>query len=104
MNALLVYATFESAGQAREIARHVVEARLAACANIFEAHESLYWWDGAVQNAFETAAIFKTTTERFENLKAEIIRLHSYDCPCVVALSIAGGHEAFLQWIGAETG
>ena len=103
MDILLVYATFETAQQAREIAKAVVEARLAACANIFPAHESLYWWDGAVQSASETAVIFKTTTEKFETLRAEIVRRHSYECPCVVALPVDAGHDPYLQWIKDET-
>ena len=103
MDILFVYVTFESAQQARDISGKIVKARLAACANIFPAHESLYWWDGEVQSASETAVIFKTTQNRFTDLKAEIIKLHSYDCPCIVALPVKEGHTPFLEWIKDNT-
>jgi periplasmic divalent cation tolerance protein len=103
MKIVFVYATFETAEQAREISRALVETRLAACANILPAHESLYWWDGAVQSASEVVVVFKTKAEVFDTLRSKIVKLHSYDCPCVVAIPIEAGHEPFLRWVKDET-
>lgn len=103
MELLTVYVTFANEEQARSIAETVVKERLAACANIFPPHTSVYWWDGKVQNASETAALFKTTEKAFESLKNRLAELHSYDCPCIVAWEIEQGHKAFLDWIVNET-
>lgn len=100
---LLIYVTYPSAETAREISKAVIESRFAACANIFPAHESLYWWEGQVQSASETAVIYKTTKDKFEALRDKIAQLHPYDCPCIVALPIENGHAPFLQWIETET-
>ena len=103
MSLLIIYTTFPSSAEAETIAKALVESRLVACANIMAPHKAFYWWDGKVQNGTETAVIFKTRAELFEKAKEKILELHSYDTPCIVAWPIEKGHEAFLQWIEAET-
>ena len=44
-----------------------------------------------------------TRRDLVDELSARVADIHSYDCPCVVALPIEGGHASFLEWIGAET-
>lgn len=100
---VMIYVTYPTDECAREISRALLEGRLVACANIFPAHESLYWWEGKVQSAAETAVIYKTTNDEFEALQDKIAELHPYDCPCIVALPIENGYAPFLQWIEAET-
>ena len=102
MKQYFVYVTFEDEAQAETIAKSVVEKRLAACANIFSPHKSVYWWDGKVEKATEYAAVFKTTDNQMDALKDHIIEQHSYDVPCVVALPIETGNPDFLKWIGNE--
>lgn len=103
MQALWVYMTAGSVDEARTVGRALVEERLAACINILEGMRSLYWWDGAVQEDAETVLIAKTTEARLDALIERVKALHSYDCPCVVALPMAGGHQDFLDWIAVET-
>lgn len=100
---LLVYMTAASLEEAQRIARHVVDRRLAACANILPAVQSLYHWKGAVEEATETVCILKTENDRFEALREAIVSMHSYETPCVVALPISAGHEDFLRWLHVET-
>ena len=90
--------------EARSIARALVEARLAACANIVDPMTSVYRWDGAVREGTETVLIAKTTAGLVDALTDKVRELHSYDCPCVVAVAVEGGNPAFLDWIGRETG
>ena len=98
-----VYMTAGSPEEARSIGRTLVEERLAACVNILDGMNSLYWWEGAVQDEQETVLIAKTRAELLERLTERVKALHSYSCPCVVALPIEGGNPAFLQWIAEET-
>lgn len=104
MTACFVYITAPNAAAARSIGRALVEARLAACANIFDGMTSVYRWEGAIQEETEAVLIAKTREDLVSALTAKVKALHSYDCPCVVALPIAGGNSAFLDWIAAETG
>ena len=98
-HALMVYVTYPDQDRAQEISQEIVSAHLAACANIFAPHQSLYWWEGELQSGQEIAVIYKTTRDCFKSLKEKIIELHPFDCPCIVALDIADGYEAFIHWI-----
>jgi periplasmic divalent cation tolerance protein len=97
---IVVLVTCESAKQARSIARALVERRLAACGNILHTSvHSIYRWKGKVQSAKEALLILKTSRRRFANLEREVRRLHSYDVPEIIALPVAAGSRAYLQWI-----
>ncbi len=98
-----IYITTSSPEEAEAIGSAMVEARLAACANILPGITSMYWWEGKVQRDVETAMILKTRTALVERLIDEVKKLHSYDCPCVIALPIQAGNPAFLEWIEKET-
>jgi periplasmic divalent cation tolerance protein len=103
MSETMIYVTAGSNDEARRIGHSLVEARLAACANILPPMTSVYWWEGAVQEDSEVAMILKTRQDLVESLIERIRELHSYDCPCVVALPITGGNPDFLQWIDSQT-
>ena len=103
MSSLFVYVTCKDDNEARHIAGHLLQEKLIACANIMAPHQSIYEWDRKIEDGTETAMILKTTSENFDNLKEAVCKLHSYDCPCIVALPIEKGHEPFLQWIEAQT-
>ena len=103
MDRQLIYITASSDEEARTIARTLVEERLAACANILGRIGSVYWWEGELQEDDEVALIVKSTDALVPRIVERVKALHSYDCPCVVALPIAAGNAAFLDWIGAET-
>ena len=92
--------TSGSRAEAKKIARAVVEKRLAACVNVVSGPvESVYRWKGKVVSAREFLLIMKTTPRRFEALKAEILRLHSYAVPEVIALPVKAGSRPYLQWV-----
>ena len=97
------YVTAGSRDEALSIGRTVVQERLAACANVVDGMTSIYWWQGALEQAAEAVLILKTRAELVERLTARIKELHSYECPCVVALPIAAGNPAYLGWIAGET-
>ena len=103
MEHLIVYVTTSSVDEAREIASVVVEQRLAACANILPGMESVYYWQGNIQNDQEVVLILKTIKAKATELIEAIIELHSYDEPCVITLPIAGGSKSYLDWITRET-
>jgi periplasmic divalent cation tolerance protein len=103
MDAVWIYMTAGSLDEARDIGRTLVEERLAACVNILEGMRSLYRWEGGVEEDEEVVLIAKTRATLVDALTDRVKTVHSYDCPCVVALPITGGNPAFLDWIGLET-
>lgn len=100
---IVALSTFPSVEVASDIARQLVVDRLAACVNLVPSIRSIYTWNGAVCDDAEVLAVIKTRRERLEQLRAAIVSQHPYDCPEVIALDIADGHEPYLSWIGAMT-
>ena len=102
-NCCLVYMTAETAEEARSLGRMLVEARLAACANVIANMVPIYWWEGQVEEGSEAVLIAKTRRDLLDQVIKLVKERHSYDCPCVVAVPIDSGNPAFLDWIVAET-
>lgn len=99
---LFVYMTAGDLAEAERIAEALVEERLAACVNILDGMRSVFRWQGSVQKGREVAMFAKTREDLFDDLKARVVELHSYELPCVVALPIRSGHEPFLDWVSEE--
>jgi periplasmic divalent cation tolerance protein len=101
---LFVYITTKDIDEARTIGLALVEERLAACANILPGMESIYHWNGSLCKASETVLIVKTQDNLLDKLTERVKVLHSYSCPCIIALPITGGNSDFIDWIANETG
>ena len=102
MAANLIYITTENKAEAERIGRILVEERLAACVNIIDGMNSIYRWEGKLMQDTETVLIAKTVQDKVSALTERVKALHSYDCPCVVALPIRDGNESFLNWVAVE--
>jgi len=103
MTVNVVYITAKDKAEARKIGRELVESRLAACVNIIDGVNSIYWWEGKVQDEAEAVLIAKTKESLVPELIEKVKSLHSYTCPCVVSLPVLGGNPDFLSWIERET-
>ena len=95
----IVLSTAGSEDEARKIARHLVEQRLAACVNIVPRMESIYRWQGKLESSGEWLLLIKTTVERFPAVRDAIRDLHSYELPECIAISIEDGSSGYLEWI-----
>ncbi|TKD52833.1 divalent-cation tolerance protein CutA [Sphingomonas baiyangensis] len=94
----LLHVTFGTVEEAEQVARAMVEERLAACANVMASCISIYRWGEGVEQEVETPVLFKTTMEQALALRDRIAELHSYDLP-VIELWPAAATEAAARWI-----
>ena len=99
----LIYITAKDKGEARKIGRELVENRLAACINIIDNMNSIYWWEGKIQDDNEVILIAKTKESLVPDLIEKVKSMHSYKCPCIVSLPILNGNKDYLEWIQKET-
>jgi periplasmic divalent cation tolerance protein len=99
---IVVLSTASSEEEARRIARQLVEQRLAACVNLLPGVASVYQWQGAVEEATEWMLLIKSSRPLLDRLRVELERLHSYQVPEVVALTIVDGSPAYLAWLDRE--
>jgi len=104
MKVNFIYMTAGSREEARKIGKELVISRLAACVNILDNMNSLYMWQGKVQDDSEIVMIAKTTEDQLPQLVEKVKSLHSYECPCIVSIPVSGGNQAFLDWIADEVG
>lgn len=88
---------------ADRIAKALILSRLAACANRYAPIRSLYHWQGEVASETEVPLLIKTRPDLAERVEAELRRLHPYDVPPILRLTLEANQD-FLQWIGEETG
>jgi periplasmic divalent cation tolerance protein len=97
--ARIVLTTVSSMQEAQLMASTLVEERLAACVNIISNVHSIYRWQGEVESAAEVLLLIKTSVDKLEVLEAAVRRLHSYDVPEFLVLSVESGSKAYLGWL-----
>jgi periplasmic divalent cation tolerance protein len=100
---IVVFSNCGSAEEAVRVARALVDERLAACVNIIPAVQSIYRWQGAIEEATEWTLLIKTRRALFDRLRSAILRAHSYELPEVIAMPVVDGHGDYLAWIDRET-
>lgn len=103
MNNVIIFITASSKGEARKIARNLVNARLVACINIIPNIESFFKWKGKLEVCKEVLLIAKTKAELFSKVERCVKRLHSYECPEIIAFEIAKGNKDYLRWVEGTT-
>jgi len=102
-DALLVISNLPDRASAEALARALIDRRAAACVNVLSPCLSVYRWKAAVETAEEHPVFAKTTRDRYELLERVIRELHPYELPEIIAVPLAGGLPAYLQWVEAET-
>lgn len=103
METVLVLTTLPDREGAIALARRLVEERLAACVSVLAPCTSVYHWQGGVETAEETPLLIKTPRCRYEAVERLIRACHPYELPEIVAVAVAGGLPAYLEWVAAET-
>ena len=104
MSYVVVLVTSKDMAEAERIARALVEKKLAACCNIVKDVRSIYQWEGKVEDSSEVMLFIKTRRDVFALLEREIKGLHSYKVPEIIELSVLGGSEEYLKWVGSCIG
>lgn len=99
---IVVLSTCGSAEEATRLARALVEKKLAACVNVMPAIRSIYRWKGVIEDEQESLLVIKSSRALFDQLRAEIERLHSYEVPEVIAVPVVDGSEEYLAWLDRE--
>jgi periplasmic divalent cation tolerance protein len=101
-DALVVVSTASTSEEAIGLGRRLVEERLAACVNVLSGARSIFFWEGALQEADEAVLLIKTDRARYQQLERRIRELHSYSVPEVLAVSVEMGLPAYVAWLKAS--
>ncbi len=96
---VLVLSTVGTCEDALRLAQALVGERLAACVSVVPGMVSFYRWKGAVEKGDELLLVIKTRAEKVQDLGVRLRALHPYDLPEMIVLPVAGGSDAYLDWI-----
>ena len=102
VEAIVVFIAAPSREEAGQLADMLVSKRLAACVQIMPEMESVYRWQGKVERQREVLLIAKTVSSKFAELEREVVALHSYETPEIVALPLTAGSHPYLEWLSAS--
>jgi periplasmic divalent cation tolerance protein len=100
---ILVFVTAASFEEAEQLGKALVEKRLAACANIVQHIQSVFWWKDTIETEQEALLMLKSQASLFPSIRKTVTELHSYDVPEIIAIPILAGSEDYLKWIKDET-
>src|ERR1700676_1199555 len=101
---IVVFSACASTEEGHQIARKLVDARLAACVTVTPGVRSFYRWKGAVEEAEECMLVIKSSRDVFDRLRLELEKAHTYEVPEVVAVAIVAGAPNYLAWVGKGGG
>ncbi|XP_037937462.1 protein CutA homolog [Teleopsis dalmanni] len=95
----VAFVTTPDENTAKKLARGLVEKQLAACVNIIPNIQSVYMWEGKVNEDSEYLMMIKTRTSRLDELIKWVRENHSYSVAEVITLPIEKGNVPYLSWI-----
>jgi len=99
MAVLLALSTFPDRETAQRISNQLVTEKLAACANILPAIESVYRWKGEIETGNETLVFFKLSEDQQSTFQEKLRSLHPYEVPEIIFVPVASGLPEYLRWI-----
>jgi len=100
---LVILVTTANQEEAVRIGKEMVNAKLAACANIIPGIQSIYRWDGKVVQEQEVLLILKSIKPRYRALEKAIKAMHTYEIPEIIALPVKEGLDRYIGWVNRET-
>jgi len=95
----IILCTCPDKDSAEQLAHLLVNEQLSACVNILPGISSIYWWQGQSTSAQEYLLLIKAHKEQYQVLQSRIKKLHPYEVPEIIAVSIENGLPEYLHWI-----
>jgi len=99
-NFIFIYTTFASKAEAQKLSRQLVKKKLAACVNVWPI-ESIYKWQGKIQEQQEWAAIIKTKRNYFSKVEKFITTKHSYATPSIIEIPVGRMSKKYGDWLNS---
>lgn len=97
-----VITAVDSRKNAAQIARKLVEKRLAACVQIVGPIQSTYRWKGRIEHAAEWLCLIKTRRDRYPKVERALRAVHPYEVPEILAVPVSMGGRSYLRWLDKE--
>ena len=102
MKPVLIISTYPNKKSILKISNDLLKTKIIACENILKI-DSVYSWNGKIQNSAEYIAIFKTVTKNKSKLKKFIAKTHPYDVPEIAEIDVTSINKSYLNWLIEST-
>ena len=103
MDICIIKTTVQNKEEGLKIARSLIRSRLAACVNIIPNISSVYYWKDKIVEDCELILFIKTRKSLFDKVKDEIKKLHSYEVPEILLISLENSEKTYLSWLLENT-
>ncbi|NXR44165.1 CUTA protein, partial [Hippolais icterina] len=84
---------------ARDIARAIMDKKLAAHINILPKSSALYFWKGELEESTEILLLVETRTSKIGELSNYVRSIHPFEIPEIISLPIEQGNPLYLRWM-----
>lgn len=95
---VFIYSTCKDIEEARRIGRELVERKLASCVNFWPI-QSIYFWEGQIQEGTEVALVIKTVEAHMQEIEDFVSKNHSYTNPFIGAFDVRRVNRAYKEWM-----
>ena len=95
----LTLVTCPNQEQGQDIAHKLVTEKLAACVNILPQIQSIYSWQGQIQNETEVLMLIKSDVLSRDALQSRVLELHPYDTPEFLTIAAEHVKETYKTWL-----
>lgn len=102
---ILIYITCESTEEAKSIGKHLMTKKLCACVNIFPEMQPMFFWppkSGVIDESKEVVLLVKTIAEKYDEVEKEVVKIHSYETPCIFSIPVGKVNEKYFNWLVGE--
>lgn len=103
---ILCYITFDTIARAKAVGKHLLDRRVAACVNIFPKMKPVFFWPPQEniidESSEEVVLIAKTIESKYLELEKQVIKLHIYDTPCIIAIPTSHVSKKYYDWLISE--
>lgn len=103
---VVIYVTCTDKIEAEKIGKHILEKRLAGCINIIPGMTSFYFWppkEDKIEASAECILLIKAKFENYEQIESEVLKVHSYDNPAILAIPLIAISKKYADWLDSET-
>lgn len=104
MKPIIVITSLPNDTEAKKLAKHLLEEKLVACAQIRAEMTSIYEWKGKIETSQEVALHLKTFQRHYPIIEKAIKDHHSYDVPEIIAIEIDNISDEYLVWMNSVLG
>ena len=97
-NICMIKTSVASQQDARKLARDIITARLAACIQITGPGESIYRWQGKLEQTEEWYLSIKTSQKKQPALVEWLMQQHPYDMPEIICTD-GEATDLYVDWL-----